>query len=718
MAKPPLVVGAIVLLSAALAAVFSLEIVSFDPDELGYTHLARGIADSLTPFTVAYGGGQRLNQLYPLLIAPLWGVFGNVTAFRLTHVWNTVLMTSTAIPTYLMARDVVRARWAAYLAAALVAVAPWLTLSTSELTEVAAYPACAWAFLAMQRALHEPSPKRDLIALLAIAVATYGRLQLIVLAPVLVVAMLVHELGYGVTASGARRDGVRHAVKRLTRQHAVLSAAGAAGVLIGVPLLLSGKLVSAAGFYGDAFAGATINGATFDLARSYLTFIALGLGAIPAALTFGFTFETLIAPVSRRAHAFASIALVAVLTITLQVAEISVRFNAGTLEERYVFYIVPLLVVGMCAALLATRRPFVAVIGGSVALALLVGTTHYEAARSAFWHQVSPGMTSFYDLFGSALGAASGPSASPYSGRLVLAGIVVLAIGLCVGALARRFAPARVLAVVSVAVIAFCAFETTHALYRVVHGNSSGPGLGTGSIHNADWVDRALPHGGAVEQLVDNVGGLDLSNQAWEHDAFWNRSIAGAYTIGQFIDPYFPTTSLSIDLGSGAIAPVAYPGTALSPPYVTVAARGFPLMPVGVVVARSPNGSIELVRPAAPLRADWFVSGVSSDGWLTLYRRAEVRLFTLRGAVGRCVTVGLKLSLSSLVALPQVVTMASGGIERHATLTPGNTQTLGTRVCGRRSGVPALQFWVDQPASAAPPALTPQLLGVNTGPAS
>ena len=139
LARPPLVLGAIVLLAAAITGVFAVQIVGYEPDEVGYTHLAMGIAHSVSPITFRDGGAQRLNQLYPLLIAPIWGLFGNVTAFRIAHVWNVLLMATAAIPTYLLARELVRARWAAYLAAALVALTPWVTLSLAELTEVAAF---------------------------------------------------------------------------------------------------------------------------------------------------------------------------------------------------------------------------------------------------------------------------------------------------------------------------------------------------------------------------------------------------------------------------------------------------------------------------------------------------------------------------------------------------------------------------------------------------
>ncbi len=715
--KPQWVVGAIVLASAALAATFSLQIVSFEPDELGYTHLAIGIAHSLTPITLSYGGAQKLNQLYPLLIAPLWGTFGNVTAFQLTHAWNALLLASAAIPTYLLAQEVLRVRWAAYLAAALVAIAPWLTLSTAELTEVAAYPACAWALLAMQRSLDEPSPRRDVIALVAILIAAFGRLQLILLAPAFVIAMLVHELGYPVTVRERerRREALREAVTRIVHRHALLTAAGAAGLLIGVPLLLSGKLASAAGFYGDAFTGATINAATFDLARSYLTFTALGLFVVPVALAFGFVFVTLPAPVSRRAHAFASMALVTVCAITLQVAEISVRFNGSTLQERYSFYIAPLLIVGMFAALLATRRAWIAVLSGTVALALLVATTHYESALSAFWYQVSPGMTSFYDVLGPVLGASNGSTGAGGSGSLLLTGAIVLAIGAVLTLLVWRFRPARVLAVAGVALVVLCSAETTHALWKVVHGNSSGAGLGSGSLHDADWVDRALPAGASAEQWVDNLGGLDTARLLWEGETLWNRSIVGAYTVDGFGDPFLPTTALVVNARSGAI------NTASGAPparYVALPARGFPVVPVGSVIARSPNRNLELLRVAMPMRAAWAVSGVSPDGWLGVYKPATVRLYALRGAAGRCATVGVTLSLSAIVSSPQALTVSAGGAGERTSVLPGRTQTVYTRVCGEAGGgVPALRLTPDQSATEAPPVLTPQLVRVTVAPA-
>jgi hypothetical protein len=745
-AKPPLVLGAIVLVAASVAAVFSLQVVEFEPDEIGYTHLAIGIARSLSPFTTSYGGAQRLNQLYPLLIAPIWGLFNNVDAFRITHAWNALLMASAAIPAYLLAREVVQRRWAAYLAAALVAAAPWLTISTSQLTEVAAYPACAWALLAMQRSLAVPSWRRDLLALLAIGVATYGRLQLILLAPVLVIAMLLHELGYGLAGGGGRRARLREAAGRMARGHTLLTGAGLLGLLIGVPLLLSGALASAFGFYGDTLSGVALGGATFDLARSYISFMALGLGALPVALAIGFACDTLAAPVSRTAHAFGSLTIVTVLALTLQVAEVSVRFNGSTLQERYSFYIVPLLVVGMCAALLLSRNPARTALVGSLVLAALVATTRYQTERTAFWYQVSPGLTSFFDWVRPAFGASSAPSANPGASPQVLAGLIVLALGVLLAALARRLSAARLLAGVATLAILFCAVETVHALWRVIHGNASGKGFGGAGISDADWVDRAVPGGAAAQQLVGSVGALGEARALWERDDLWNRSLTGAYTFESFSDPYLATTSLSVEqrsgivtfgggsggrgagpnnagaggagannvgAGNGGANESAAGALAPTPRYLVVPTRGFPVALQGSVLARAPGGKLQLLRPTMPLQAAWTLSGVSGDGWLQLHRPASLRLYALRSAPGRCATVELTVTLSSLTGSGRELRLLGHGIERNVPLSPGATRTLHTRVCANRGEAPLLRILNEQSPAATNPQLTPQLQRVT-----
>jgi hypothetical protein len=716
-ARPPLVVGAIVLAAAAIAAAFSLQVTEFEPDEIGYTHLAIGIANSLSPFTTSYGGASRLNQLYPLLIAPIWGSFNNVTAFRVTHAWNALIMASAAIPTYLLAREVVARRWAAYLAAALVAVAPWLTISTSQLTEVAAYPACAWALLAMQRSLAKPSVWRDLVALLAIGLATYGRLQLILLAPVLVVAMLLHELGYSFTGAGDRRARLREASTRMVRGHTLLTGAALVGLLVGVPLLLSGALASAFGFYGNTLSGLALGGATFDLARSYVTFMALGLAALPVALAIGFSVDALVAPVSRTAHAFASLTVIATAAVILQVAEVSVRFNGSTLQERYSFYIVPLLVVGMCAALLLSRNPARTVLIGTLVLAALVCTTSYQTQRTAFWYQVSPGLISFLDWVSPAFGASSAPSVNAGASTQLAAGLVILALGTILAGLTRRVAAPRLLASLATLAIVFCGVETVHALSEVIHGNASGRGFGGASISDANWVDRAVPSGASVAQVVGSVGALGEARALWEHDDLWNRSLTGAYSFEDFSDPFLATSSLHVERRSGAVALGNSGATdvsaAPSPNYLVVPTRGFPVEVSGSVLANAPGGKLQLLRPASPLHAEWALTGVSDDGWLALNRAATLRLYALRGRPGHCAKVGLSVTLSPLTTSDRKLRLTTAGVTRVVLLEPGATHTVDTRVCGTSSEAPQLTVVNEQSPTATNLQLTPQLQRVT-----
>lgn len=708
--RPVVVVGATVLLAAALSAYFSRQIVGFDPDEIGYTHLAIGIAHSLSPFTSSYGGGQRLNQLYPLLISPLWGSLGNVSAFRATHIWNALMLASAAIPTYLLAREVVDRRWAGYLAALLVALSPWATLALTELTEIAAFPACTWALLAMQRSLARPSVRRDVIALVAIAVASYARLQLILLAPVLVLAMFAHELGWVLATRTDRRERWMQARRRIVREHRVLSFCAAVGVLAGVPLLVSGRLANVFGFYHSALTGATLNSATFDLARSYLVFIAIGVAAVPAALTIGFVADAIIAPTSRRVHAFAVLSALTVVALTIQVAEISVRFNEGVLQERYLFYIAPLFAVGMCAALLSTQHPLRVAAGGGLVLALLIATTHYESARSAFWYQASPAMTGLYDWIRPLFGAAGGPTANPGSARLVAVAIVVLAFSLLVGLCARRVSATRLLAAVAVAVAVVAGAQTVNALWRVVHGNSSGRGFGRGSLARVDWVDKSVPSGASVEQLDANVEGLDTTRGLWEESTFWNRSIAGAYTFGGVSDYYYATPELRVSGRSGAIT-LADAGarSGVDAPYLVTAARGFPIAIAGSVLSRSPDGRLELLRIAVPMRAAWNISGVSSDGWLAVQRPATMRVYMLRGEPRRCLTFRFGLALSAVSSSARAVTLAGRGLNTTIALAPGQSRTASAEVCGEAAAVPELRLRDVQAVTASDPQVTPQL---------
>src|SRR5881394_3425439 len=95
-------------------------------DELQYVRLAVSVGDDHT--VVPHLHGQYVHiygQLYPLVLAPLYQLFDMATAYKLAHALNALLMASTAIPAYLMARELTGRRIASYGVAVLSVAVPW-----------------------------------------------------------------------------------------------------------------------------------------------------------------------------------------------------------------------------------------------------------------------------------------------------------------------------------------------------------------------------------------------------------------------------------------------------------------------------------------------------------------------------------------------------------------------------------------------------------------
>ena len=676
---PLLVVGALSLLSAAIAAWFATRVLGFEPDALGYTHIAIALGDSPALLTDEAGGGDRLNQLYPLTIAPLYRLFGNVTAYELTHWWNALLMGSAVIPVYLLARDVLSSRGAAYAAAALAAVVPWLTLSSSQLTEVVAYPACAWALLAMQRALVRPSWRADLLAIAAIGVATYGRLQLGLLGPVYVAAVVLHELGWALTggaAAAGRAAALRDARRRLLRDHAVLAAGTALAVLAFAALLVTGRLADSFGFYGNTLSGSLFPPGMWGNAQANFTFLTWGVAVLPMVLTAGLVLHSVLAARSRRVHAFACLALLTFASIVIVVARINAIFIGAVVQERYVMFVAPLLVVGLLAGLYETRRPALTLALGAAVAVPLVATTDYEMIPSSFWFLVSPGMTWFFEVISPRLDDVAGVLGGDELTRFALAAI---AIGLaCAAAGAALILGSRwrelVCGAIVAAVLVLCAAGTLHSFSRVVDGSGGYEGLGDGDIADSDWIDQAVGRDTPVTLIASQLGQISDSRDAWTAAEFWNRSVRAAYAVSS------PFTTWHA-------APLAEPrrdgvlDTTARPRHVVVATRGVPLELAGRELARSPDGTMRLLdTAAAPLRATWRLRGLSDDGWMRLGRPATLTIPAARS--GRCRVARLRLAVPEGVSESRRVRIRGAGIDRVVAVAPRRPSDVRLRPCG------------------------------------
>src|SRR5262249_14044520 len=127
-------------------------------DELQVVRLAESIAVRLSPVPEIHGRYYgALAQLYPLLLAPLFGLLSAPAAVTAADALNALLLPSAAWPAYLRARSVSGSRTAGLAAAALTAFTLWLVLTSTLLTENAAYPAFVWAVYLCHRTLVAPS---------------------------------------------------------------------------------------------------------------------------------------------------------------------------------------------------------------------------------------------------------------------------------------------------------------------------------------------------------------------------------------------------------------------------------------------------------------------------------------------------------------------------------------------------------------------------------
>jgi hypothetical protein len=272
---------AIVLASAGLSASYALRARHWVvmTDELQTAKLAASIAETLSPLPRIHGEPYGPpSQLYPLLIAPFFRFLSVPAAVDAAHALNALLFASAALPAYLLARAVTGSRTGGLFAAAITAFVPWLVLSTTLLTENAAYPAFAWALLLAYRTLVAPSPGRDAAALAGLLVAFLARTQLLVLAAVLPVAIVVYGLARA--AAEAPREGRLHALatgaRRAVASHALLFAAAGAAVLV-----VASSVPATADFLG----GLPLNGVPLALLVGVCVLLAYAaLAHLPAAL--------------------------------------------------------------------------------------------------------------------------------------------------------------------------------------------------------------------------------------------------------------------------------------------------------------------------------------------------------------------------------------------------------------------------------------------------
>ena len=627
--------SALVLLSAAIRLDFALD----DPapwifhDELLYSELAKSFAATGTFAVREVPGTGGFGIVYPILISPSYWLYENVTnAYEGVKAINAVLMSLTAVPTYLLARRVL-GRGLALVAAVLAVAVPSMVYTSSLMTEVVFYPITMTFVLATALVLERPGALRQVFVLALLPLAFFTRAQAIVFVPALVTAILLVVL---LDALSSRdRFAPRDFLRRLLAFRIIwLALAGGALAYVVLQLARGQSLGSAAlGGYGvleyEDYSAASIfrwfvySVAEFDLYLGVLPFAAfLLLGAV--ALRPGRH--------SRSLRIFAAFSVAFVFWFTFVVAAFASTSFGDRIEERNLFYVAPIFLIAMLVWVdRGLPRPRSAAAIAALVAAALPGVLPYSQLID---DNAVAGALAFLPLKRLQEDVLTSTDV-PY---VVVLGAMAVAILMLV--VPRRFAltvPALVLlyfAVVQIHVEHYTSKASRDAL------------IGSGLLDRG-WIDQAVGPDADVAALWSGDAPFVT---LWENE-FFNRAVGPVYNFSRPPDG-LPQETLAIDPASGILRDQA--GKEIRPRYVLVD-RTMNLDGRVVAGSRAPGASLRLYEASQPVIVRERTHGLYADSW----SGGQV-VYTRYGCTGG--VLGLVLvSDRALHRTPVSVVASSGG---------------------------------------------------------
>jgi hypothetical protein len=319
-------------------------------DELGYTKLALHIARTghLGLFDKP---GLSYSPLYPLVLAPIYRLGVSApTAYSLVKVVSAFLISLSVFPTYAIARFVLSRRLS-LLVAGLGAAAPLMMYPSFTMSENLAYPLFLVAIWALLRTMQRPGFGADALLLGSILVATAARVQLIVLVPIALTAILLGP------ALGLR-DGerIRTALAQAVREHLLLFGIVVGGlVLAGLAGLAGVGVFNAGGRYAVVGRKSLPNLWHFlDILLRHIAGLDLAVGVVPFVAALVATFAFVRARRPRPQAAFAAVAVSATVWIVVETAFDAAAFDSPAgdvprIHERFMIYVVPFFLVAVLA---------------------------------------------------------------------------------------------------------------------------------------------------------------------------------------------------------------------------------------------------------------------------------------------------------------------------------------------------------------------------------
>lgn len=646
-------------------------------DELIYSELARSLAagDGYAVRDVATSG---YSLLYPLLVAPAYAIDGLVTAHATAQSINAVVMSLAALPAYALARRVASPALALLVALGAV-VLPSLAYTGTITTESLFYPVTLVLALALVRWLETPSWGRlgVLVALLAIAFGV--RAQALGFAPALVTAPLVLALLRGSTV-GLRRYA----------SLAVVLAAAAVVVVVG-QTVRGGSLADLLGAYSVVGESGYDVGQALRFWGWHLEELLLYVALVPAVAAVVLLVRGRRMPPRVQEHLAATVSLA--VWSTLVVGTFASRFASDRVQDRYLFFLVPLLLVCLVAWVeLGAPRPRGVVLPAAGLLLAAVLLFPYDRFIGEPAKSDTLGLIPLW----------------AFNEHLV-GGEYWLTVAVGTGALLALFllVPARLAVLVPIAVVAAYA-----VLSRPVWASEQGfRAASVGALFQGirgverDWIDAAVPDGDEVVALWTGSADRFTINQ----NEFFNRRLGRVFYTEQPTPGGLAETRV-LQGADGIFRDEE--GRPVEAPYALLDQA---VVPVGDVVARDDLLGTTLWRLRAPLQQTTTIEGIypgeTWSGRTVTWSRRSCQPGTLRAELS---------SDANLFDRPQTVTAATRAAGRTtravARFSPDETASLVVRVAPEGNGTCVVRYTVSpvaNPAETVPGSTDDRVLGAH-----
>jgi hypothetical protein len=568
-------------------------------DELHYWEPAKAFA-----YTGAFAirevpGTGGFGFLYPTLIAPAFLPFERLPdAYDAVKAINSLLMSLTVFPVFLLARRVAGRRLALAAAALSVAV-PALTYTGNLMVENAFYPLTALWILAVVRAFERPTVLRQVLVVVLIAVAAVTKIQAVTLMPALVTAILIVVLLDGLERGRAGALGrIVRGLLRFWPTWGLLALA--IPVVLVRQALRDQPLREVLGAYNAVIDREYPVGQLAEWALWHVAALDVILGVFPFAAFLLMTIYGLRPAAPRELRIFAAVGVGMLVWFLVVVSAFALTPTVTRILERNLFHVVPLFFIALVAWIArGAPRPWWAVAPAALFAATVTLSLPINNFLNGTLVHSTPGLLPLWRWRDNYFSAGSIDD--------------IVAVAAIAGALAFVLLPRRWVAVVTFSVLAGWFAIVSRPVEAFTHQASVDA---YNTIRSPrDWIDDAV----GIKADVASLYWSGDQVRFWESEIF-NRSVGPVYSVPGPYDGLPGMTHVAVD-PSGLVR-----GGGRVPVSAEYVLTDVDTELAGEVVARKDDVGMVVTRPSAEVVVRQRVDGLYPDRWsggqVTFQRRA------------------------------------------------------------------------------------------------